>query len=258
MGIVHRDIKPSNVLLDTEGAPHLTDFGVSRLIDEAGATRAGTVIGTAAYLAPEQVRGQATGPAADIYALALLLIECLTGRREYPGPPAEAAIARLQRSPTVPQGLPTTLARLLRGMTATEPERRPPADRCAELLGRLDRPDPAPFPALPVASTTVTPSLQMPLSTRRRHGHRSLLAGTALLAGAGLAWGTVAATADPAPRSPASTTSAPRQATTTPVLAAALAPTPSTEPNEPSWRQPVGKKSNNGNAHGHGHGHRQG
>ncbi|MBO0827335.1 MAG: serine/threonine protein kinase [Streptosporangiales bacterium] len=78
-GIVHRDVKPSNVLLDPTGRVLLTDFGVSRLVDAARMTATGQAIGTAAYLAPEQVRGATAGPAADVYALGLVLLECLTG-----------------------------------------------------------------------------------------------------------------------------------------------------------------------------------
>ena len=116
--IVHRDVKPSNVLIDRDGNPRLADFGIARALDDAGHTRTGAIVGTPAYLAPEQVRGQGAGPAADVYALGLLLIECLTGRREYTGGPVEAAVARLLRPPAVPSGLPPHLARALAAMTA--------------------------------------------------------------------------------------------------------------------------------------------
>ena len=90
-GVVHRDVKPSNILVDRDGAPHLADFGVARLVDATATTGAGFIIGTAAYLAPEQVRGERIGPPADVYALGLVLLECLTGRRAFPGTFNEAA-----------------------------------------------------------------------------------------------------------------------------------------------------------------------
>ncbi len=133
-GIVHRDVKPANILLERDGAPRLTDFGVARTVDATSVTRAGVVVGTAAFLAPEQVRGHRVGPAADVYALGLLLLEAATGRREFQGTAAEAAIARLHRSPAVPRELPADLGRLIRSMTATDPARRPTASTVAAAL----------------------------------------------------------------------------------------------------------------------------
>ncbi|WP_439656964.1 protein kinase domain-containing protein [Lentzea sp. HUAS TT2] len=133
-GFVHRDIKPSNVLLDDEETPRLSDFGLVRAEGEAGLTKTGQVVGTAAYLAPEQVRGQEVTSAADVYALGLLLLECLTGRREYEGAEIEAAVARLHRPPVVPDDLPFDLVRLLSRMTALSAARRPSAGECAKAL----------------------------------------------------------------------------------------------------------------------------
>lgn len=98
-------------------------------------TRTGHVPGTAAYLTPEQVRGDDVGPAADVYALGLVLLECLTGRREYPGGHVDAAMARLHRPPVVPGNLPPGLVRLLSLMTSLTPRRRPTAQDCATALG---------------------------------------------------------------------------------------------------------------------------
>ncbi|WP_431987385.1 protein kinase domain-containing protein [Streptomyces griseoflavus] len=135
--IVHRDVKPSNIILDPSGRPHLTDFGISRLIDATTHTATGTLIGTAAYLSPEQVLGQPVSQAVDIYALGLVLLECLTGRLEYGGGPLEAAIARLHRQPELPVSLPGDFADLLRDMTALDDSNRPSAYECARALTAL-------------------------------------------------------------------------------------------------------------------------
>lgn len=133
-GLVHRDVKPSNILLGEDDVPRLADFGLVRLVDGARVTRADQVVGTAAYLAPEQVRGGEITPAVDIYALGLVLLECLTGHREYEGAEIEAAVARLHRPPVVPDDLPFGLARQLRLMTSLSAARRPTARECAKAL----------------------------------------------------------------------------------------------------------------------------
>jgi eukaryotic-like serine/threonine-protein kinase len=132
-GRVHRDVKPANLLLDGSGRVHLTDFGVARVLGGT-ATLTVSTLGTAAYLAPEQVRGASVGPPADVYSLGLVLLECLTGARPFPGPPAEAAVARLQRDPAIPAGLPEPWTTLLAAMTAREPADRPPAAVVARRL----------------------------------------------------------------------------------------------------------------------------
>ncbi|MFG2793166.1 serine/threonine-protein kinase [Streptomyces sp. NPDC048419] len=137
-GIVHRDIKPSNVLLDTAGNPHLADFGIARLVNATRHTEPDALTGTAAYLAPEQIEGRRVGPPTDVYALGLVLLECLKGELEYQGTPLEAAIARLHRPPTIPTWLAPDLADLLRAMTARDPEARPDTERCATLLASLN------------------------------------------------------------------------------------------------------------------------
>ncbi|ABK52169.1 serine/threonine protein kinase [Acidothermus cellulolyticus 11B] len=140
-GIVHRDVKPANILLDAADYAYLTDFGIARFADATRLTATGQTIGTASYLAPEQVRGGAVGPAADVYALGLVILECLTGRREYDGTPVEAAVARLTRPPRIDVGTPPGLRPMLAAMTATDPAARPSAVQVARFLRRwLGRP----------------------------------------------------------------------------------------------------------------------
>ncbi|TCK24712.1 serine/threonine-protein kinase [Pseudonocardia endophytica] len=138
-GITHRDVTPANVLLDGTGRARLTDFGIALLVDQTRITTTGAVIGTAAYMSPEQVCGEPVGPPTDVYALGLVLLEAVTGRVAYSGTGKEVAIARLARRPEIPADLPGPLAALLPEMTADRPDDRPTA---AEVASALDDGDP--------------------------------------------------------------------------------------------------------------------
>src|SRR5207249_2720962 len=87
-GLVHRDLKPANVMLTAAGSLKITDFGIAKqLTDSAGPTSTGVLLGTPSYMAPEQAAvGQQVGPAADIYALGVILYEALTGRPPFLAP----------------------------------------------------------------------------------------------------------------------------------------------------------------------------
>ncbi len=135
--VVHRDVKPDNVLLGPGPRVRLADFGIARTISATRLTQSGLVLGTAAYLAPEQVTGAEVGPPADVYALALVLLECLTGHQEYPGTALESAMARLHRRPQLPAELPAGWAALLEAMTANDPAARPSAGSAAGALHQL-------------------------------------------------------------------------------------------------------------------------
>ena len=152
-GMVHRDVKPANVLLGRGGKTKLTDFGIARLVDAAKVTSTGLLVGTASYLAPEQVNGQPVGPAADVYALGLVLLEALTGKREYAGPAVEAAMARLHRPPVIPATLPAGWPALLQAMTAREATDRPSAAEVARVLRALSGGDTT--TVLPQRTTTI-------------------------------------------------------------------------------------------------------
>ncbi len=156
-GITHRDVKPANVLLDSAGHAHLTDFGIALLLDLTRLTATDSVIGTAAYMAPEQLCGEPVGPATDIYALGLVLLEALTGQPAFPGRGREAVLARLTRQPAVPADAPRPLARTLIAMTADQPSARPTAAKVASALGTAAPTTPLPIPA-PRASAPTTES----------------------------------------------------------------------------------------------------
>jgi serine/threonine protein kinase len=132
-GIVHRDVKPANILISDEGSAgfsrtvKLTDFGVAHFVDGSRLTGDGTIIGTAAYLSPEQVAGETIGFATDVYSLGLVLLEALTGTQEYSGTLIEAALARLNRDPEVPDRIGPEWQELLGAMTHRDPARRPSA-----------------------------------------------------------------------------------------------------------------------------------
>jgi serine/threonine protein kinase len=136
-GLVHRDVKPANVLISEDGRVHLADFGIARIVDSAHETKTGDVLGTPAYFAPEQVAGETVGPAADVYALGVVLYECLTGRRPFEGTAVEVAMARLARSPEIPADLPDEWRTLLTAMTVRDPSARPTSAQVAEALRRI-------------------------------------------------------------------------------------------------------------------------
>jgi serine/threonine protein kinase len=139
--VVHRDIKPQNVLVTDGGEPSakLMDFGVARLTDAAALTAPGDVVGTLAYMAPEQAEGHAVGPAADVYALALMLYESWSGehptRRSTPAATARAIGARMRPLRRLRSDLPHELCDTVDACLETRPDRRPSLE---ELGGAIE------------------------------------------------------------------------------------------------------------------------
>jgi serine/threonine protein kinase len=137
--LVHRDVKPRNVMLTPAGVKVL-DFGIAALAGQDSLDTQGRLWGTPAHLAPEQLRGEPTYPAADVYALGLLLFECLTGTRAWPGTTVgEILAARYQRrAPRLPgiAGLPREIIRLYEACVADDPAQRPSAAEVADILRR--------------------------------------------------------------------------------------------------------------------------
>src|SRR5690606_28485062 len=129
-GVMHRDIKPANILLRPDGQPVLLDFGIATLLREAGADASagpGLVRGTPGYMAPEQLRGESTVPASDLYQAALVLVEAASGSAAAPGETAEACNRAILES--VPAARAATLEEPFRSVLvqALEPDpgRRP-------------------------------------------------------------------------------------------------------------------------------------
>lgn len=132
-GVVHRDVTPRNVMLGNDGRVKVTDFGIARAVaEETRLTDSGAVIGTAHYLAPEQLRGEEATPASDQYAAALVIYEVLAGRRPFAGEtPAAAALARLERPPVplrrLRPDIPPAVAEAVMRALEPDPRRRHPS-----------------------------------------------------------------------------------------------------------------------------------
>ncbi len=139
-GVVHRDVKPQNVLVGADGEPRakLMDFGVARLSDATALTAPGDVVGTLAYMSPEQAEGRAAGPAADVYALALTLYECWSGdnpnRRATPAATARAIGDRPRRLRRLRRDLPRELSEAIDAALSRRPNRRPALEELGTAL----------------------------------------------------------------------------------------------------------------------------
>ncbi|MGI8803831.1 MAG: serine/threonine-protein kinase, partial [Solirubrobacteraceae bacterium] len=129
-GIVHRDVKPANILLGLEGAVKLADLGIAVAADRTQITQAGEILGTYSYMAPEQLNGAAATPAVDVYALAAVAFEMLSGEKAWPQDNPLALAHAIATGPPpdlralVPGSSPTVAAVLRRGVAA-DPGRRP-------------------------------------------------------------------------------------------------------------------------------------
>jgi hypothetical protein len=133
-GIVHRDVKPSNILLGSDGRARLGDFGIARLLDTSTFTLDGTTLGTAGYMAPEQLEDHEVGPSADVWSLGIVLLECLTGRRVYEGTGSEIIARRLSGPVPLPVDLPVPWKLVLSGMLDHRPGQRLHGAQVAALL----------------------------------------------------------------------------------------------------------------------------
>jgi serine/threonine-protein kinase len=133
--VVHRDVKPANLLLDERGRLGVGDFGIARLVDETSLTQAGQVLGTAAYLSPEQALGQSATAASDRYSLGVVAYELLTGRRPFQGEHAAAQARQHVEEAPPDAGLGRVVDEVLdRALAKDADDRYPTAERFVEEL----------------------------------------------------------------------------------------------------------------------------
>jgi tetratricopeptide (TPR) repeat protein/predicted Ser/Thr protein kinase len=195
-GVIHRDVKPANVLIREDGVTKLADLGIATASDGTRITRSGTVLGTAAYMAPEQLDGREAGPAADVYALAAISFEALSGKRPREGrtPMEIAHKIATEGAPDLLDawpGAPRVAAEVLKRGMAQDPEDRPPS------AGEFAR---------ELATALEAPPEEKPARTRRLGGRRRAkrtAAGAAVAGAAGAAAGAGAAGAAAAERADA-------------------------------------------------------
>jgi serine/threonine-protein kinase len=187
-GLVHRDITPRNILRRPDRRVKLADFGIARSVAEPRHTELGTVLGTVAYLAPEQARGDTVTRAADIYSLGVVLYELVTGRRPFAAKTIPGLMLERERGVIVPAadlvpGIPAALEALLMRCLAADPEYRPSsaAALASELTRALDDPVTAPLPAACGGRAVAVTAATGGNSRRRRWFARAQLAVAALV-----------------------------------------------------------------------------
>src|SRR5207248_6406759 len=176
-GVIHRDVKPSNILLDRRGVPILSDFGLARVAEAADSerlTQTGAMVGTPTYMAPEQCSGHEAGPPADIYALAIIAFEMVTGRVPFSAPTPLGVIAAHQLTPAPSPrkfnpSLPPVVEQPLLAGLAKDPARRPQTatEFVEALAAAISSPSqypltPPPITELPPTPTAIHPSTPAP------------------------------------------------------------------------------------------------
>jgi WD40 repeat protein len=209
-GLVHRDLKPGNVIMAEDG-PRIIDFGIARALDATGLTSTGMVIGTFAYMSPEQVRGDPVMPVSDVFSLGSMLAFAATGRPPFGGDTAAAIIFRILTEPPDLADLADQELRALIEACLVKPlEARPPVQAVlAALTGRVPLPAgaapqapgraipfsdsrdpttqtgevaPGTFPPRAVSPPTPPPRPVPPADRRPRRRSAGLIAGAALIA----------------------------------------------------------------------------
>jgi outer membrane protein assembly factor BamB len=219
-GLVHRDLKPSNVLLGTDH-PRLIDFGISRAIDATQVTSTGVVVGTPAFMSPEQIAGAEVGPASDVFSLGSVLAFATTGRSPFGDHAPLVLMMRISGQEPDLDAVPDVLRGPIAACLAKRPEDRPTAAELSGMLGTVVADGPGWLPAevaalgtgphvptAPPAPTKVATGSPAP-AWPRRFSRRTWLLGTLGLAGAG-GLGLAAAYALPRPPEPRWTVPGPR------------------------------------------------
>jgi len=198
-GLVHRDVNPRNLLLGLDGTVKIADFGIARPLGDSDLTQTGAVLGTMAYLAPEQARGLEVTTAVDCYSLGAVLYEALGGRPAYAATSLAGLIEAQQAGAIAPpEGAPPWLAHLILRCLAAEPAERPSAFEIAAEL-RAAPEARATVPLLPTATAVLRRPARYRVSRRAR---AALIGGAVGATALGLALASIGGghAAKPAPR----------------------------------------------------------
>src|SRR3954467_2887575 len=157
-GIVHRDVKPGNLLVRPNGTLVLTDFGIARSAMVGQLTQAGSVLGTASYISPEQASGEVATAASDVYALGVVAYQCLSGHRPFDGsPPIEIAMKHVRDTPrALPGDIPPPVRAIVDRALAKDPSARWPSASARAAVARQ-------------AAAALTATAQQPVAHRPVH-----------------------------------------------------------------------------------------
>lgn len=172
VGVVHRDLKPQNIMIDREGNARIMDFGLARTVKRRRTSGARALIGTPAYMAPEQVDGKEAGPQSDLYSLGIVLFEMLTGRLPFEGDTA-LSIAVQQKTESVPDPrkinpqIPESLKQIvLKCLQKSREKRYPGARELAADLAKLQEALPAPSP-LPLRESLTSKQITLRVPAKK-------------------------------------------------------------------------------------------
>ncbi|MGI5328769.1 WD40 repeat domain-containing serine/threonine protein kinase [Actinomadura nitritigenes] len=172
-GVVHRDLKPGNVIMAEDG-PRIIDFGIARPADAGSLTSAGVVVGTFAYMSPEQVRGERAEPAGDVFSLGCVLVYAATGQGPFDAPTIPAIVYRVVNEEPGLDGVPGDLRELVGACLAKTPADRPGVEEILDRLGThaTDPTVTAPIAAAPTVTSPADRPVTVETPTTPRPPHR--------------------------------------------------------------------------------------